>query len=52
MKMINRMYWINIVFALACAAFDSWIQGTIFLAIANVFYAAELTIKELKNATN
>lgn len=48
MKTINVMYWVNIVFAIACALFSNFIQATVFLAISSVFLAAELIIKELK----
>lgn len=48
MKTANIMYWVNIVFAVVTATLGSWIQATVFLAIASMFMCAELIIKEIR----
>ena len=51
LKTVNFQYWFNIIVCLVCCAFGNWIQATIFLGIASVFFAAELIIKEIRNAS-
>lgn len=49
MKTANIMYWVNIVFAIVSSTLGSWIQATVFLAIASMFMCTELIIKEIHN---
>lgn len=46
---ISLMYWMNITLAVVCGFMGNFIQATIFLGIASVYYAAELIVKELRS---
>lgn len=46
---INVSYWFNIATAIFCLCFGNFLQGTMFLVAASVFYAAELIVKELRS---
>lgn len=50
LKITNFQYWFHFIVAMVCCIFGNWIQGTIFLGIAGVFLAAELIIKEIRDA--
>lgn len=46
--MINFNYWFSIVLCLVCAYFDNFIQATVFLAIAAIWSATEVILKEIR----
>lgn len=49
--MYNFLFWFNIALSLFCAYFNNFIQATVFLGIAALWYATELIIKEIRNVS-
>lgn len=47
--MYNFLFWFNIALSLFCAAFDGYIQATVFLGIAALWHATEVILKEIRN---
>ena len=45
---VSFMYWMNIAFAIFSGFMGNFIQATVFLVGASVFFAAELIVKEIR----
>lgn len=47
---INFQYWFSIALSIFSAFFDLWVQATIWLGIAAVWFATEIIVKEIRGA--